>query len=93
MAITEQKIWVTSRGTQCDTIEEANVKEFREQFYNRIEAYIDWPSGGFDVEAFTNFLARDACACEFVKQILKVYESNPYNHLYNQNPMSKTDVT
>lgn len=93
MAITEQKIWVTSRGTQCDTIEEANVKEFREQFYNRIEAYIDWRNEDFDIEAFTNFLARDVGACDFMRELLKVYESNPYNHLYNQNPMSKTDAT
>lgn len=89
MAITEQKVWVTTQGTQCDTIEEANVKEFREQFYNRIEAYIDWRNADFDIEAFTNFLAQDACACEFVKQILSVYAANPFN----PNPMSKTDAT
>lgn len=78
MAITEQKVWVTTRGTQCTSVEEANVKEFREQFYTRVEAYINWGAEEFDIEAFTNFLARDACACEFVKQILSVYAANPF---------------
>ena len=93
MAITEQKVWVTSKGTKCSSFEEANSKELQEQFYDHVEAHIDWHNEDFDIEAFTNFLARDVGACEFIQQILKVYESNPYNHLYNQNPVSKTDAT
>ena len=93
MAITEQKIWVTSRGTQCTSVEEANSKEFQEQFYTRLEAYIDWRAEDFDLSSFTAFIRKDVCACDFMRELLKVYESNPYNHLYNQNPMSKTDAT
>jgi len=89
MAITEQKVWVTSKGTKCSSFEEANSKEFQEQFYTRVDAYIDWRNEDFDIEAFTNFLARDAGACDFIQQILKVYAANPFN----QNPMCKTDAT
>lgn len=84
MAITEQKVWVTSKGTKCNSFEEAQHLEVAEQL-ERIEAIcVDWRGEYFNCAPLTVFLTEDPSARPFVEAI---------NHLYNQNPASKTNAT
>ena len=84
MAITEQKVWVTTRGTKCNSFEEAQHLEVTEQL-ERIEAIcVDWQGEYFNCAVLKVFLTEDPEAKAFVEAI---------NHLYNQNPVSKTDAT
>ena len=82
MAITEQKVWVTSRGTKFDTLEAAKNFEIIEQLERIEDSFISWGNEELDVKNFALFLREDPSAKPFVEAI---------NHLYNQNPVSKTD--
>jgi hypothetical protein len=81
MAITEQKVWVTSNGTVCHTLESAERAEQIEQISPPLDAV--WADDGWDIQSLLTFLRDDPSAKPFVEAI---------NHLYNQNPVSKTDA-
>lgn len=83
MAITEQKVWVTSKGTKCNSFEEAQGKEVSELVDQLLHACID-EDAQVDTFAFLEFIQNNPEAKPFVEAI---------NHLYNQNPVSKTDAT
>ena len=80
------------KALNAPDVEEANVKEFREQFYNRIEG-LHWLACNEDFDrGFTNFLVRDALCLWVCRANPKCLCSQPFQTI-NQNPVSKTDAT
>lgn len=88
MAIQQVTKYVTTEGTECASLAEAQDLENAEQILDCVNSFISWRDEEFDGARFLTFLKRDAHAVAFVDALLDVYSLNPHTLKESKNELA-----